>query len=148
MRPSIQLPVELVNMPNACPTKTEGLFVNGGRPCEDVAVKIFAYNIFYRQLKGPLIMKFPKWVLRIRSKRQQASARLRYMLYRIALEVSDTPTIRSMCVQTGVANHSTVSLYISQGAFSNALAARFEEIFGPDIITADALTDPMSIVEK
>lgn len=90
-------------------------------------------------------MKFPTWVTKTRGKKAQASARLRYLIYRLAIEFTDTATVRALCETTGIAKHSTVSLYLSQGAFSQGMAERFEEHFGSDIITAAQLTAPLEI---
>lgn len=91
-------------------------------------------------------MSFPTWVQKKnRTKGAQASARLRYMLCRLANEFSERATIRSVCELSGAANHSTVSLYISKGSFSEACAARFEEFFGAEHITAAALVAPLEV---
>lgn len=91
-------------------------------------------------------MSFPTWVQKKnRNAKMQASARLRYMLYRLAIDYTDKPTIRALCIASGAGKHSTVSLYVAQGAFSQALAERFEKFFGAEHITAAALMDPLSV---
>lgn len=89
-------------------------------------------------------MKFPEWVLKA-SKKNQASARLRYLVYRIALEASPKPTVRALCENIDI-DHSTVTTYITRGAFSPNLARLFEKKFGRDIADAMWLTDPLCIV--
>lgn len=84
---------------------------------------------------------FPKWVLKT-PKKQQATQRLTYILYRIALEHTPTPSLRSLCETSKVASNTTVSIYIERGFFSPTLAARFEKAFK---IPASWLTDPMSM---
>lgn len=88
-------------------------------------------------------MKFPQHVLRA-SKKTQASARLKYLVYRMALELSPRPSIRALCEIIGV-EHSTVATYITRGAFSYPLAAKMQEKFGRDLAAAEWLTSPLSI---
>ena len=90
-------------------------------------------------------MMFPLWVQKARSKKAQATARLKYILYRLAIEQAGTPTIRGLCEGIDFANHATVSLYVKKGAFSHRMAEAFEEHFGSDAVTAAQLTDPLSI---
>lgn len=89
-------------------------------------------------------MQFPKWVLDA-SKKTQASARLRYLVYRLALEVSPKPTVRALCAHVEI-DHSTVTTYITRGAFSATLAMQFQKKFGRALADAAWLTDPLSIV--
>lgn len=93
-------------------------------------------------------MVFPKWVSKARSKKAQATARLRYIIYRLAIEHGDSASIRAMCDATGVCKHSVVSLYVSQGAFSRHMAERFEAHFGSDVVKADQLVSPLDIEPK
>jgi len=88
-------------------------------------------------------MKFPKWVLKA-PKKLQASARLRYLCYRLAIEVTPKASVRALCEQTSI-DHSTVATYIRRGEFSNALAAKWEEQFGPHLAQASWFTDPLNI---
>ena len=90
-------------------------------------------------------MTFPGWVQKARSKKAQASARLRYIMYKLAIEHTPTGSIRGLCETCKLGSHTTVSLYISQGAFSQHLAERFEERFGSAIITAAQLVAPLDI---
>lgn len=91
-------------------------------------------------------MSFPTWVQKKnRNSKQQASARLKYMLYRLSIEFAEKPTIRALCDASGAAKHSTVSIYITKGSFSELCAQRFEEFFGAGNITAAALMDPLSV---
>lgn len=90
-------------------------------------------------------MVFPAWVNKARSNKAKASARLRYIIIRLAIEHSASASVRAMCDSAGLCRHSVVALYISKGAFSQRLAEKFEQHFGSDIITAAALMDPLSI---
>ena len=67
------------------------------------------------------------------------------MLCRLAIECTDKPTIRALCEFSGLVNHSTVSIYITRGAFSQVMAEKFEEKFGAEHITAAQLTNPLEI---
>lgn len=90
-------------------------------------------------------MQFPSWVLKTRGAKQQASARLRYMLYSLALEVSPRPSLHGLAEKTRIAEHSTLSLALKKGALSQKIAESFEDHFGSAVVTAEQLTNPMSI---
>lgn len=91
-------------------------------------------------------MKFPLWVLRT-AKKNQASARLRYLVYRLALDNCPRPSVRAVCELAGI-DHSTVTTYITRGSFSSKLALEFQERFGRDLAAAEWLTSPLNIKTK
>lgn len=88
-------------------------------------------------------MKFPLRVLRT-AKKHQASARLRYLIYRLALEQCPRPSVRALCEEAGI-DHSTVTTYITRGSFSSKLALEFQERFGRELAAAEWLTSPLKI---
>ena len=87
-------------------------------------------------------MQFPGWVNRRGTKK--AANRIRFLLGMAALQFSSQGTLSSLCRKVGV-SHATVSLYTTKGAFSPAMAARFEKAFGREFCRADWLQDPMMI---
>ena len=87
-------------------------------------------------------MQFPAWVNRRGTKK--ASNRIRFLLGMAALQFGPQGTLSSLCRKVGV-SHATVSIYTTKGAFSPAMAARFEKAFGPKFCNAAWLQDPMSI---
>ena len=90
-------------------------------------------------------MQFASWVNRRGlSKAQKATNRLRFLLGMAALQFSREGTLANLCRKVGV-SHVTVSIYTTKGAFSPAMAARFEKAFGPEFCRADWLQDPMMI---
>lgn len=86
-------------------------------------------------------MQFPQWVAKLPADKR-ASGRLGYLIRRLALETCPNPSVRALCMSTDVSDHSTVSLYIARGAFTEELADIFQEKFK---IPASWLTDPLSI---
>ncbi len=88
-------------------------------------------------------MKFPEWVLKA-PKRLQASARLRYLVYRLAIEITPKASVRALCEQTAI-DHSTVTLYIKRGQFSPSLAHAWQKQFGRTLVRAEWLIEPLDI---
>ncbi len=90
-------------------------------------------------------MRFPKWVNQTGStKEQRAGNRLRYIIGRLALEYSRDGTLKALCGKLGV-SHSTVSLYITLGKFSENMAVAFEKAFGRDLAPREWLLEPLKI---
>lgn len=90
-------------------------------------------------------MKFPTWTRRTGLTRQERAAkRLRYIVYRLAIEVCETPTIRALAERGGI-DHATISCALRAGRFSEELAARFEAAFGRKLVRKDELIDPLAI---
>lgn len=90
-------------------------------------------------------MQFPPWVLKTRGVRHQKTARLRFMLYSLALQVSPRPSLHAIRAKTGLADNSTLSLYIGKGAMSPPMAESFEKFFGSAVVKAEWLVDPMTV---
>ncbi len=95
-------------------------------------------------------MKFPKWVTKAtppskRANNQQiASNRLRYLILKLALELDRDNTLQALANHMKV-SHSTISIYITRGQFSPAMAARFEDKFGRDLCPNEWLRNPLLI---
>lgn len=87
----------------------------------------------------------PTWVdKKARSKAEKASARLDYLLGLIAAIHTDRKSIRGVAEKVGL-DHSTISLYIRQGKFSEKAAARMVAGIKDEHLTVAMLTDPLSI---
>lgn len=87
-------------------------------------------------------MIFPSWTnRRAMKKSEKASARLRYLINRIAAELGPINSLKSVGDEIGV-NYSTILSYIDRGSFSRATADKLEERFD---VPAEWLLDPMSI---
>lgn len=93
------------------------------------------------------MITFPDWVCnpKRQSKAQLASKRLRYLVLNAAVKRTVNGNIVSFGVMIGL-QRGAVHSYIKAGAFSQASALRAEQIFGQDLIRAEWLTDPLSIV--
>ena len=90
-------------------------------------------------------MIFPAWTRRSNMNKQaKASARLRYLINRLAVEYSPAGTLKSVADAVDI-NYSTILIYIERGKFSEPLAEKFELVFG---IPAADLLDPLSISDK
>ena len=90
-------------------------------------------------------MQFPPWANGPKlSKKQRASLRLRYIISKISLQISGRQSHRALAEHVGL-NHSTISLYVSRGAFSEKAAKTIEERVGRTICRAEWLTDPLNI---
>ena len=92
-------------------------------------------------------MQFPQWVLKTRGKKNQASARLRYILVALALQLNQRASLRGVSKFAGC-DHSTLSYYVKQGAFSENMALQLEKKFGADVVRHEWLTDPLSIATQ
>jgi transcriptional regulator with XRE-family HTH domain len=87
-------------------------------------------------------MQIPSWVdAKKRRKADKASARLKYILTLTAAKHTGRQSIRALAERCGM-NHSTISLYIRKGAFSEKAAKRIEEVIGREEIAAEFLMNP------
>ena len=90
-------------------------------------------------------MRFPKWVNKPgTTKQERAANRLRYLVLRLSLELDPRNTLQVVADRVGM-SHVTISLYITRGYFSPAMAARFEDTFGRESCPNEWLRDPMLI---
>ena len=89
-------------------------------------------------------MKFPQWVIRTRGKKYQASARLRYIIMNVAVQLNHRASLHAVA-EFVKCDHSTLAYYVKQGHFSPTMAQQMEAKLGSDIIRAEWLTDPLSI---
>ena len=94
-------------------------------------------------------MNFPNWVCRSAaggraSQATIASNRLKYILKKIAIEHNQRGSTEQLARAIGM-HHSTFSIYIRRGHFSNSAAAAIEKMFGREIVKADWLCEPLNI---
>ena len=90
-------------------------------------------------------MQFPPWANGPKlSKKRRASLRLRFIVSNLALNVSGRQSHRALAEHVGL-NHSTISLYVSRGAFSEKAAKTIEQRVGQTTCRAEWLTDPLNI---
>lgn len=88
-------------------------------------------------------MQIPSWVdAKKRRKADKASARLKYILTLTAAKHTGRQSIRALAERCEM-SHSTISLYIRRGSFSEKAAKRIEEIVGQKEITAAFLMNPL-----
>lgn len=90
-------------------------------------------------------MKFPTWTRRTGLTRQERSAkRLRYLIYRLAIEVCETPTIRALGDKAGI-DHSSISCALRTGRLTAEMADKFEKAFGRKLVNKAAFLDPLNV---
>ena len=89
-------------------------------------------------------MNFPHWVDAPRSKKTRATNRLKYLLSVLANNLTGRQSMRALSEHVGL-DHSTISIYIRRGAFSEKAAKLIEEKLGRAAVRHEQLTDPLSI---
>lgn len=90
-------------------------------------------------------MKFPNWTRRTGLSRLERSAkRLRYLVYRLAIEVLETPTIRGLGDKAGI-DHSSISCALRTGRFTPEMAEKFEKAFGRKLVRKEDLINPLAV---
>lgn len=90
-------------------------------------------------------MDIPHWVDKgKRSNRERAVARLKYLMATLAARHSPRSSMRGFAEMMGM-SHSTLSLYIRRGQFTEITAKRIVDTFKEPGLTAVMLTDPLSI---
>lgn len=90
-------------------------------------------------------MKFPQWTRRTGLTRQERSAkRLRYLIYRLAIEVCETPTIRDLGAKAGI-DHSSISYALRTGRCTEDMAEKFEKAFGRKLVRKQDLVNPLAV---
>jgi hypothetical protein len=88
-------------------------------------------------------MQIPQWVERgKRRKAERASARLKYTMTFLAAKHTGRQSIRALAEMVGM-DHSTISIYIRRGSFSERAAKRIEEALGTEEVTARFLMEPL-----
>ena len=90
-------------------------------------------------------MQFPVWTRRRgMTKKEQASARLAYLINRLCAEHSRKNSLKAVADAVGV-TYSVILIYIGRGKFSQVLAEKFQKTFA---IEPAWLTDPLSIPDN
>lgn len=87
----------------------------------------------------------PSWVEKGKTRNaQRASARLDYLLGLLAALHTERKSIRGLAEKVGM-DHSTISLYIRQGAFTEAAAFRIVNALKDPKLTISMLMHPLTI---
>lgn len=90
-------------------------------------------------------MTIPHWVDKgKRSKSEKATARLKYLMSTLAARHTSRSSMRGLADMIDM-SHSTLSLYIRRGAFTDSAAKHIVESLKDGELTAEMLMDPMSI---
>lgn len=90
-------------------------------------------------------MKFPQWITK-RPAHYQASARLRFIIGTLALDVSGEGSVSALARAVGV-DRTLIHKYIDAGAFSVSCAHRIVQAL-PGRVTIEQLVRPMEIVPE
>jgi IS30 family transposase len=85
---------------------------------------------------------------KLRSKSAKSTARLRYIVAQLAATYTARNSVRALAELVGI-DHSTISIYIKRGAFSDSATAKIMAAL-PDLnnISKEHLTNPMSIAHS
>lgn len=93
-------------------------------------------------------MHIPKWVEKgLRTKADKAVARLKYVTASLAARHTERNSVRGLAEMVGL-DHSTISIYIRRGKFSQKAADLIVQKLGDKTLTATMLTDPLSIPKE
>jgi hypothetical protein len=102
-----------------------------------VCAKIFSHKEFH--------MQFPLWADNPKlSKKRRATLRLKYIISHLSLMVSARQSHRALGEACGL-DHSTISMYVRRGGFSQNAASMIETTMGREHVRAEWLVDPLSI---
>lgn len=92
-------------------------------------------------------MNIPAWVDKgKRSKSERCVARLKYVIGLLAAQHTSRGSARALAEKVGL-NHSTVSIYVRRGKFSDQAAHTIVINLNDPTITVGMLTDPLSIAK-
>ena len=75
-----------------------------------------------------------------------ARARLRYMIYSASLHKLGKASMQQLAREAGC-NHSTISIAITKGRFTQELADRVCSVIGGEHVRSEWLVDPLNIIE-
>lgn len=90
-------------------------------------------------------MNIPAWVDKgKRSKSERCVARLKYVIGMLAARHTSRGSARALAEMVGL-NHSTVSIYVRRGKFSDQAARTIVTSLNDSTLTVGMLTDPLSI---
>lgn len=91
-----------------------------------------------------MTVRFPKWVDAHKDEEQRASARLRYLINRAAIEATGRQSVRGLCEQIEM-DHSSLSFAIRRGYFTESMAQAIEAAVGRAIVKSEYLIAPLKI---
>lgn len=89
-------------------------------------------------------MNIPTWVDTKNRGSKRASARLRYVMNVLAAKHTGGGSMRALAEKVSL-DHSTISLYIRRGSFSQSAAERVVKMLKTDEVTVDMLINPLDI---
>ena len=88
-------------------------------------------------------MQFPPWVDQPRTKKARAKNRLKYIIGILAMQATGKASVRAFAEHIGL-NHSTISIYIGRGKFSEQCASHIQTQM-PGLVQAADLINPLEI---
>lgn len=89
-------------------------------------------------------VRFPQWVDAHKKDEQRASARLRYLINRAAVEATGRQSVRGLCEKIAM-DHSSISFAIRRGYFTEQMAQAIEAAVGRAVVKAEYLIAPLKI---
>lgn len=92
-----------------------------------------------------MTVRFPQWVDAHEKDEQRASARLRYLISKAAVEATGRQSVRGLCVTISM-DHSSISSAIRRGYFTEQMAKAVEAAVGRKVIRHEYLTAPLKIM--
>lgn len=94
------------------------------------------------------MINFPEWAISPKriSKRLQAFKILRFLVVRASFQHHPEANVTEFAKDVGM-DRTTILLYMKQGKFSRRSADRAEAFYGPELIQADWLVNPLSLLE-
>jgi hypothetical protein len=108
-------------------------------------VSTLSHRIFRNSKEKSMALRFPPWVDNQGSDEKRATARLRYLVARAAIEATGSQSVRALAKKIEM-DHSSISTAIRRGYFSEDMAAAIEAAVGrSSIIKIEHLTEPLKI---
>ena len=89
-------------------------------------------------------VRFPPWVDAQPNDDERASARLRYLVNRAALEATGKQSVRALAEKIEM-DHSSISNAIRRGYMSEGMAMAIEQSVGRAVLKANYLINPLKI---
>jgi len=91
-----------------------------------------------------MAVRFPAWVDTHKKDEHRATARLRYLISRAAIEATGKQSVRALAAKIEM-DHSSLSFAIRRGYLTVPMAIAIEQAVGRAVVRAEYLTDPLKI---
>ena len=91
-----------------------------------------------------MAVRFPHWVDDVSTDQERASARLRYLVNRAAIEATGKQSVRALAEKIEM-DHSSISNAIRRGYMSEGMAQAIEQSVGRAVLKANYLINPLKI---